>query len=626
MISKLELWNFGKFHNKDMTLAPGLNLMTGPNEAGKSTIRAFILAVLYGFSRDSTKARLYSDDYQAYFPLEGRRYDGAMEVILNSGTYRIERNFLRERETCRLIHLDTGQDISDLPSLFKYSRIAQPGAFLFGLSQDRFLEVYSLQDLVFRGTGDLGLEVKRVLENYQASGSSKISLEGAIGILEEEDRALGTARAKKSPLGRLEEEIGRLEEEEALFKVNQERFEAMDEEAILASQVQEARSDLAQAQEEEAQIRSRIQAGPDSGLSGRVFKKRTRLRDLEIHMDLTRQDMARLQEGTRGLYSLKKSGPSPLLVLACLVPWLIINALARILNGAWSPTVLIISSILALLLALGTSLYTRARRRDYRDLEARLEDQARQEEEVFRSLAQDLGLEGDPDLIREGLEALEEAGPGRDQTQALVKAGDRVRDLSDRVHLLEKKRILASQTLEGLEEAFSQAKKREDRLVLLRKKREEVLKKKDLIKATIAEIRGVGYNYSQEAYQDLIGMTGQVFNYLTGGRYRLEGLEELENLQVLGPDRTRLGLDKLSQGTLDQAYLALRISLAHMEGKGEVPLIFDDSLVYFDDQRLAQVLDLFLALDRQVIIFSAHMREREILERRGADYCDLKLR
>ena len=49
-IHTLHLASFGKFKDKTIHFEDGINLIYGENEAGKSTVMAFIKAMLYGFT------------------------------------------------------------------------------------------------------------------------------------------------------------------------------------------------------------------------------------------------------------------------------------------------------------------------------------------------------------------------------------------------------------------------------------------------------------------------------------------------------------------------------------------------------------------------------------------------
>ncbi len=82
-----------------------------------------------------------------------------------------------------------------------------------------------------------------------------------------------------------------------------------------------------------------------------------------------------------------------------------------------------------------------------------------------------------------------------------------------------------------------------------------------------------------------------------------------------------LTVQRLSRGTADQLYLALRLAICRLTlpQDNPPPVVLDDALVAFDDSRMARVLDYLLleAKNRQIILFSCHTREAEYL--RGKD-------
>ena len=70
-------------------------------------------------------------------------------------------------------------------------------------------------------------------------------------------------------------------------------------------------------------------------------------------------------------------------------------------------------------------------------------------------------------------------------------------------------------------------------------------------------------------------------------------------------------------GTMDQVYLALRLATARLvqEGHDQMPLIFDDSFVQYDDDRLRTALKWISRAyqDHQIIIFTCHQREAQMM-------------
>lgn len=103
----------------------------------------------------------------------------------------------------------------------------------------------------------------------------------------------------------------------------------------------------------------------------------------------------------------------------------------------------------------------------------------------------------------------------------------------------------------------------------------------------------------------------ELFSKLTGGRYQQITLgEDLSLSARTGAEDTLRSSQWRSDGTIDQLYLALRLAVAE-ELTPDAPLVLDDALVRFDDQRLAVALDILkeAAQNKQVIIFTCQNRE-----------------
>ena len=130
--------------------------------------------------------------------------------------------------------------------------------------------------------------------------------------------------------------------------------------------------------------------------------------------------------------------------------------------------------------------------------------------------------------------------------------------------------------------------------------------------------------YRRENQGPVLARAATLFARLTLGSFRgLEvGFGEADEpvLVAVRPDERKLETSALSEGTLDQLYLALRIaSLERLAAtRGPMPLLLDDVLVHFDDERAAAALSALaeLAQRTQVILFTHHARIVELA--RGA--------
>ena len=109
---------------------------------------------------------------------------------------------------------------------------------------------------------------------------------------------------------------------------------------------------------------------------------------------------------------------------------------------------------------------------------------------------------------------------------------------------------------------------------------------------------------------------------ITGGIYRSMSIDQ--NLNIFMNTPTRLvPIDQVSSGTMDQIYLAVRLAAAKLviSDRGTMPLIFDDSFVLYDDDRLKTALKwLAGAWDSQCIIFTCHQGEEAILKSEGIEH------
>ena len=134
----------------------------------------------------------------------------------------------------------------------------------------------------------------------------------------------------------------------------------------------------------------------------------------------------------------------------------------------------------------------------------------------------------------------------------------------------------------------------------------------------------------QNRFAPLIGReAGEMFKGLTGGRYT--GLyfdRDLHFAVQRAGDLEPRALEYLSEGTKNQLYLAVRLAICRLALPTEdpCPLILDDVLLTFDDERARRALEVLLELgkERQLLLFTCSGRERELLRDLGReDVCRL---
>ncbi|MBQ9648218.1 MAG: hypothetical protein IJV43_07670, partial [Oscillospiraceae bacterium] len=113
----------------------------------------------------------------------------------------------------------------------------------------------------------------------------------------------------------------------------------------------------------------------------------------------------------------------------------------------------------------------------------------------------------------------------------------------------------------------------------------------------------------------------EYFSVLTGGRYEAVALDRaFRALATESGDSVAHDAALLSRGASDQLYLAVRLAICDMVLPEEkrVPLVLDDALINFDDERCKAALELLVkaAETRQIILLTCQHREAAYLSGR----------
>lgn len=139
--------NFGTFHDHELTFNDGLNVIMQANGWGKSTLAAFVKAMLYGF--DGRRVRNVSQNERLrYTPWQGGAYGGSLDFEADGREYRVVRTFGRvaSRDTLKVIDMKTGRSALGETG-------GNVGEWLFGLDANAF------QKSVFVVQNGLGTDV-----------------------------------------------------------------------------------------------------------------------------------------------------------------------------------------------------------------------------------------------------------------------------------------------------------------------------------------------------------------------------------------------------------------------------------------------------------------------------------
>lgn len=496
IIKELRLEHFGKFHHQQVYLRPGINIIYGANEAGKSTIHAFIQCMLFGTERMRGRGA-GRDMYSKYQPwTDGKNYEGAMLIEHEGVSYRIYRSFYKDDEVFRVINQDTGKEAKPSPEGL--------GSLIGGLTESGYKNTISIRRPELHPDERFSLSLQNHIANLSMTGSDAIQLEKALDELKIQHKQYDT-KAIQHKMRQLAEEISRLSEREKdkqqyLYNLRQ----TDKEESLLSNKQHQYERESRQAYLKGIRHQERLKGGL-------VF------------------------------FALLF-----LVALAGRILWPILSGAAGI--G-------FISVIIAL----------------YRN-------------------RQPSGGRGESDLP--------------EQKEALTAKKNRLEWM-----------------LEQLDEEMAGIVPLNEQYHLYQEELEKSNEELEAIEIASETIKDLALDIHESLGSHLNQSVAQVFSEITGKPdYRIY-IDEKLNIAM---DNTKkyVSYQHLSTGTIDQLYFALRFLLGDIvfDGK-ELPIILDDIFALYDDKRLKNILDWLIRQRRpQIIIFTCHQREADILDDLGQDY------
>ena len=144
---KCYIENFGLLHATEFSFSKSLNCCISDNGTGKTTLTAFIEAMLYGIG-DTRRQSLDENARKKYMPWQGGKFGGSLTIEAGKKKYVIERSFGQKAadDTFRLIDADSGR--------ISYDFGEDIGEKLFGIDRDGFLRTVFLSEKNLQGKND----------------------------------------------------------------------------------------------------------------------------------------------------------------------------------------------------------------------------------------------------------------------------------------------------------------------------------------------------------------------------------------------------------------------------------------------------------------------------------------
>lgn len=180
-------------------------------------------------------------------------------------------------------------------------------------------------------------------------------------------------------------------------------------------------------------------------------------------------------------------------------------------------------------------------------------------------------------------------------------------------------------SLKTLDESLEKLRVLDERSCELTEKLEKLEYKKELLELSIEKMEDFVKSKRKNTLPLLKKEISQYLSCMTHGKYEEILIDDTFGIRVYDKDiEDYVDLDSLSMGTIDQIYLAFRLSISKIISDKEIPLVLDSHFDSYDDKRLKESLKM-LESQQQVLIFTSTNREIEILDKNNMTYNLIKI-
>ncbi|MBT9822160.1 AAA family ATPase [Clostridium sp. MCC328] len=602
---ELHIDGFGKFHDRTISFNDGINIIYGKNEAGKSTLHTFIRGMLFGIERGRGRAAK-NDLYTKYEPWENSgTYEGWLRLEKDGTIYRIERRFRKENKSLKIINETKGLEEEATPAFVS--------SLLDGLTETMYNNTISIGQLKSATEDGMVTELKNYIANMNTTGNISLNITKATAFLRNQKRSLEAGLIPEASreftsllaeIRNVEAEIAGPEYENQLAAYQNMRTQVKG----LIDNTQTQKKDL------DEKLANGKKVLSDNGFTDRAS------------VDAMSSDAERLysEYNTLNVECNKKSRK----VLSGLTAVLGVAGLgAAATLGYFNLTAYLPvcgAAATAAVIFFIISLFILQKDKEYH----RLFDNT--SSELGALLARHLG---DSAVSEDAMNAFRaRMGEFSKLCDMVTQSEAEIRKFLEDLSNLQTKQAGCSEMIEKQQRTQWELEKKLEHLSNCKNKA-KALKRTlaendrihdeivaiDLAQETMADLSSsirdsFGLYLNKEASQYITGITGGIYDSMSID----------ENLNVFLNTKTKLvPLENVSSGTMDQVYLALRLAAAKLlQGSGSgFPLIFDDSFTQYDDERLKTALEwLASAYGGQIIIFTCHRREAQMLRARQAEF------
>lgn len=599
-IDYLKVNGFGKLENKEIEFGKKINIIYGENEAGKTTLLKCILSMLYGVS--SNKNGKDISEKEQYRPWKNAEFSGKMKYELDNGEkIEVFRDFSKRNPKI------TNEFSEDITNTFNIDKHTGNNFFYEQTKIDK--DMLLITGLVEQKESVLEDKEQNLLTqkiaNILTSGEENISYKKAIEKLNKElVEKIGNDRTTGRPINIINEKIEKLKEN--INKINDEEEKVSDlkqEKELVKKQIEKIENELID-----------LRKVKDIKLQENVEKEK-----LGVKKELLKEYDEKLEKLNEQVKAKDKDVQKSLNIILSVI-FIVLSAIVFYINklaGLLTFGIFIAIYLPVILIRKNSkNQEEKLKQKEIKNLRKSKLEKETEIEETEKTICDNVNREMIENVNNTGLRTL-------DLKTVENRIAQEEQNLSNsKIHLntieIEEKRI--GQDLEKkveIEEALE--KTLEEKNDLETEERRIKFAKEMLEQAYI--------KMKNEITPKFTSNLSKIASKISNNKYSNIKFNDNDGLTVELENGEYVKCDRLSTGTIEQLYLALRLSAFEEITEEKIPIILDEAFAYYDNIRLENILSYLnnYYTDNQILIFTCTDREKQILDRLKIEYNFIKL-
>lgn len=575
-LNKLLVKEFGKFNNREIDLKSGPNIIFGKAKSGKSTIRDFIVGMLYGMDVNIGLGG-ESEKYELRKPKTGKGFSGKAYIKKDGKSYLIERSFLKRNRRTSILDVQAGRDLR----LKKENSLC---GTIFDMDKNGYINSLCIEDT--KSTTSLGIskELTQLIKGSETAATPDIDTKKAIENLYDE---------------RSKNDVRPIVKEMDCLQAEMKKYETIDEEiADIRRQIHEVEEEFAVEMAKRKREARRIVESEN----GESFEEDEAVNET---LDELSKNSAFLDEEENQEPEEKITDKLWFIVLTGLFVIGVITAMVYILPFETGVRQLfVICTALFVVVTIVEGLYAKGVFDD---------DISTPSEEEFKRIIKELesGVAEEPD--KKESKSKKKSSSEADESQEEAPDKEPEIDMTFATEYADKKA-----KLRYVEKDLLDKKVRKEELgqeySVLDEKRAGIENEIKVIDYVISTITKLSSDIKDAAEQLVNGRISDIVSKLTNGRYNDVKVDEKYRILVQS-EGGYVNLDSISFDSAKDIYLAVKISIAKVMSKEGLPVVVDDVFGNYDSDKIGRILECLTLIDtEQLVITTSNPAVQDIVK------------